>query len=115
MKRRHIPASERLAILERDGGCCYWCGQPIAGKAWDVEHELCLALGGTDEKMDENLRPIHRKKCHPAKTAEDAKKIAKAKRMQQRSAGIPRQSRHPLPGGRNDRLKRKVGGGVVPR
>lgn len=116
MTRRRISAKERLAIFTRAEGKCHICGHKIdAGlERWDVEHVIPLAMGGTEDKGDENLQPAHYT-CHQFKTAQDSGQIAKAKRMDQRRMGIGRQSSNPLPGGRNDRRKRKLDGTVVDR
>lgn len=76
-RRRRFSAKQRRDFLERHGRRCYWCREPIAdGQPWDIEHELARELGGSDE--DDNLRPIHRKACHPAKTKADRRLIAKS-------------------------------------
>lgn len=112
--RRHISAKERMEIFTRCGGICHICGEKIDGTydAWDVEHVIPIAMGGEDS--GDNLAPAH-DKCHRAKTRQDMGHIAKAKRMQQRASGIRRQSRSPLPGGRQSRWKKKLSGEVVER
>lgn len=114
--RRHISAKERMQIWEREGGICHICGQKIDGarERWDIEHVIPLAMGGDEDRGSLNLKPAH-VKCHGAKTREDKKQIAKAKRMEQRGAGISRHSRNPLPGGRASKWKKKINGEVVPR
>ncbi|MEM6623880.1 MAG: HNH endonuclease [Pseudomonadota bacterium] len=115
--RRRISETEREKIFDRDDGVCHWCGQPIdAGREpWDVEHVIPLELGGTEDKLDPNLRPIHRKGCHTAKTAQDRVKIGKAKRLVRRAKGIRRQARSAFPTNRDGRFKRKLNGEVVLR
>lgn len=114
MKRRRFSETALMRrLLEFDGRCACGCHQKVGGAAgleWD--HVIPLANGGADEI--ENLQPLTRS-CHKKKTAEDAGNIAKAKRMQRREAGIKKQSRWPLRGGRNDTIKRKLDGTVVPR
>lgn len=101
-RRRSIPETEREAIFERAERCCHWCGQEIdAGREpWDVDHVIALELGGTEDKLDENLQPIHRKGCHAAKTRADVAAIAKSKRMQRRAKGIARTAKNKIPGSR---------------
>lgn len=99
-KRRHISARERMAIFIRAEGKCHICGSKIAPtQRWDVEHVIPRELEGTEAPMDENLQPAHQD-CHKPKTAEDARHIAKAKRMRQRESGIARQARQKIPGSR---------------
>lgn len=113
-RRRSISASERARIFTGSGGICHICGHKIDGgrEPWDVEHVIPLEMGGDDH--GDNLQPAHRS-CHKNKTAEDAKHIAKAKRMQQRAMGIKRQSRSRFQTNRDGRFKKKLDGTVVPR
>lgn len=113
MTRRSISTRERVQIFEAASGVCSICGCKIAvGDAWDVSHEVPLALGGEDG--GDNLRPAHRK-CHRHHTAtEDAPRIAKAKRVAAKHIGAVK-SRNPLPFGRGSRLKKKLNGEIVER
>lgn len=53
------------AIVMRDGGACYICGQgQDALDPWEVEHVKPKALGGSDEL--DNLALAHRS-CNRAK------------------------------------------------
>lgn len=107
-RRRHSARALAARLLEFDGKCAC-CGCKIGGAAGlDWDHRIPLAMGGDDTV--ENLQPLCRA-CHRAKTATDAGHIAKAKRMNQREAGIRRQPRNPLPGSRDSGWKAKVGGG----
>ena len=111
--RRRFSAKALLAHLLTFDGRCVDCGHKVGGSAgleWD--HEIPLALGGQD--IIENLQPLCRP-CHRAKTRADQGHIAKAKRQQQRTMGIRKQPRNPLPGSRASKWKRKMDGSVVPR
>lgn len=114
MSRRHISAKERTRVFMSNRGICHICGLKIDGghEAWDVEHVIPLSMGGDD--FGDNLQPAH-VKCHKAKTRADAGHNAKGNRMEQRGIGVKRQSRHPLPGGKSSRWKRKINGEVVRR
>lgn len=113
MTRRKWTAKRRLAVFESHGGKCHLCGEKIDGtkERWDLEHLIPLAIGGED--IESNVAPAH-VSCHKVKTVVDAGNIAKANRIRAKHQGA-HVSKHPLPGGRNSKLKRKVGGGVVPR
>jgi len=114
MTRRSISATRRLRIFEAAGGKCHICGQKIQGlhEPWEVEHIIPLALGGDDE--DHNMAPAHIA-CHGQKTRDEAPRIAKSRRMRQRSAGIPRTVRRPIPGSRRSPWKKRLDGTVVRR
>lgn len=114
MTRRSLTAKERLRLFDLHQGRCHLCGGKIDGtrEAWEIEHELALALGGADD--DENRKPAH-VKCHKAKTAVDLGRIAKADREKARHIGARPPSRNPLPGGRGSKYKRTIDGRTVLR
>lgn len=110
-KRKRLSTTERMQLLERENFRCHLCGGDIQpGQAWDVSHEIPLALGGADD--DDNRRAAHRK-CHRDHTATvDHPTIAKAKRNHAKYRGAFVTSQ-PMRGGRNDLLKRRMDGTVV--
>lgn len=114
MTRRRISASERAQIFADALGICHICGLKIDGghERWDVEHVIPLAMGGDEAKGSKNLQPAH-VKCHKAKSAVDVQHIGKAKRMQQRRAGIPKKSRNPIPGSKGSGMRKKMDGTVI--
>jgi hypothetical protein len=68
------------AFLEAHGGICYWCRLPITDlHDMDIEHVIARELGGSDEP--ENLKPIHRRVCHTAKSKLDKGLISKSNRV----------------------------------
>lgn len=113
MTRRRFSSTALMARLLSFDGKCAACGCKTGGAnglEWD--HIIPLKLGGEDTL--ENLQPLC-KACHKPKTAEDLKHIAKSKRMQQRQAGIPRQSRSSFKTNRDGPLKKKITGEVIRR
>lgn len=111
--RRRISTRERVDIFGRNNGICHLCSMKIdAGQEWDVSHDTPLEMGGADE--GDNLKPAHRR-CHRHHTATvDVPVIRKTQRKEARHLGA-KQSRNPLPGGRNSPLRKKLNGQVVPR
>ena len=94
-KRPHISKATRALILERDGGRCYLCGEPIVGEDFDADHELARELGGSDDPS--NLRPAHRL-CHRKKTKSDVKLIAKSNRVRRKHGPVElRKAKKPIP------------------
>lgn len=82
VKRARIGKRLRAEVWAKTGGICYLCEVQINdGEYWEVEHELALALGGTNDLL--NLFPAH-KACHKRKTAQDRKLIAKSNRIRRR-------------------------------
>lgn len=110
-RRKPITRKQRVAVFMAASGCCYICGQKLRGEAWDVEHPLALALGGSDDIAD--LRPVCRP-CHKAKSATDKGAIEKGKRVRDRHIGAKR-SKTPMPFGRGSKWKKKMNGEVVER
>ena len=112
MTRRSWTARRRLALFEAHGGKCHLCDCKIGvGEAWDVEHIIPVGLGGDDDEG--NCAPAH-KACHKAKTKTDKGTMAKANRVRAKHKGAT-VSKNPLPGSKNSKWKRKIGGGWVPR
>ncbi len=109
--RKRLSARERERIYDSTYGCCDICHQPIwLGERWEVSHRIPLAAGGED--APENRFPVHYK-CHRRQTSEvDAPLIAKTRRQRQKALGIRSTSR-PMPGGKDDPIKHKIGGGRV--
>lgn len=113
MRRIRISTTRRLAIFNAHGGICHLCNQKIDGKGWDVSHAIPLAMGGADDET--NMLPAHRV-CHRVETStKDVPQIAQAKRREALHRGAKSPSPHPLPFGKTDSRKAKMGGGVEPR
>lgn len=106
------PPRVRLRVFEAHGGICALTGRKIqTGEAWDLDHIQALTNGG--ENRESNLQPAL-KEAHKEKTARDVAQKSKDRRVRSKHIGI-HQSKCPLPGGRNSKFKRKIGGGVVLR
>lgn len=91
--RRMTPARRARIIAAHDGVCAYPQCEVTVGL--EVDHVICLALGGTD--ADENLEPL----CsdhHKAKTARDKGLIAKAKRRALKDQGLFPKARQTIRG-----------------
>ena len=74
---RHQPRHTRAArarntaVVTRDGGICYLCGQPGADTA---DHVIPLSQGGADHPA--NMAAVHDRTephCHKLKTQREAK------------------------------------------
>ncbi|MGF9759480.1 HNH endonuclease [Microvirga sp. 0TCS3.31] len=111
--RRKLTPHRRLRIWERAAGVCVLCGGQIDGvrERWIVEHIRALELGGADELA--NMAPAH-EECALAKTREDHRRTARAKRQKIRHIGAEAPKR-PLPFGRASRWKRTLSGEIIPR
>ncbi len=100
-------------VLAQDGICGCGCGVKLgaAGEAIEFDHTQALINGG--ENRESNLRAL-RRPCHKSKTRQDVAQKSTEARKRSKHLGLHK-SRNPLPGGRNGPLKKKIGGGVVPR
>lgn len=107
-----IPDRVRLRVFRDHGGRCAISGRKIGpGDAWDVDHEVPLALGG--EHRESNLRPVLRTE-HRKKTATNVAAKAKADRAAKKNAGIGKTKR-PMPGSRASKWRRRMDGSVERR
>jgi len=113
-KRLSTRDSERLydkARGDRRYPICPRCRLPVfSTDRWHAGHELSpLLCGRNDADQVEHAR------CNLRFSAEvEVPLIAHNKRVRQRFIGAFR-TRYPMPGGRDDRVKRKIDGSVVPR
>lgn len=110
-KRGSLSARRKLAIWERERGCCMLCGIKLMTGQFIYEHVRALELGGTD--TDDNIR-LTCKPCATEKTKKDHSTAAKAKRSKASVLGL-KQSKTPLPFGKGSKWKRKLDGTVVLR
>ena len=87
--RRSFTTKQRAAVFSGHGGICAICqGKIQVGQAFDIDHVIPLALGGTNDAT--NLRPAHAK-CHrgtDSKTSDDVKAIIRADRLAKKHFGI---------------------------
>jgi hypothetical protein len=86
--RKSFSAKNRARIFALHDGICGISKRKIqAGEAWEIEHRIALALGGTNE--DENLYPAL-VEPHKGKTRTDKGAIAKCKRIERKSNPLTR-------------------------
>lgn len=111
--RREFSKKIKLAAWERSGGRCETCTAKLFPGNTHYDHLIPDGLGG--EPTLANCRAVCRA-CHGVKTAkEDVPAIAKAKRRQLARAGIKKRKRHSWGYGKDDPMKKKITGEVVPR
>jgi len=92
--RKSFSAKDRARIFALYDGICGISKRKIqAGEAWEIEHRIPLALGGTND--DDNLYPAL-VEPHKGKTRTDKGAIAKCKRIEARLNGT-RRERKPIP------------------
>lgn len=107
-----VPPRVRLRIFDAHNGICHISGIKIlGGQPWELEHIKALANGG--EHRESNMAPALKDK-HKAKTADDVAEKSAVATKRKKHLGIAK-SRHPMPGGKGSRFKRKMDGTVVPR
>jgi 5-methylcytosine-specific restriction endonuclease McrA len=110
-KRGNLSQRRKLAIWEREHGKCMVCGVKLMTGGFIYEHVRALELGGTD--TDDNIR-LTCKPCATSKTKIDHQTAGKAKRKKASYLGL-KESRTPLPLGKNSKWKKKLNGQVVLR
>lgn len=115
--RRGLSSTDREKLYDRCRGenefpLCNipFCGRPVrVGERWVESHfPVPFALGGTETGVaHERCNKLYAEKV-------EVPVIAKAKRGRQKFIGAYR-TRYPMPGGRDDTVKRTMSGRVVPR
>lgn len=76
MYSRRVSKKTRLEIYERDEGICRECECEV-GKEYAIDHDLALALGGTNEPANLQLLCIP---CHKLKTKYDSRRRSRRPR-----------------------------------
>ena len=111
MTRQEFSKSIKLAAWERSKKHCDECRLPVIGTA-EYDHRIPCGLGGTNDL--DNCQVLC-KKCHRRKTSTlDVPVIAKSVRIEEKRAGVRRQSR-PMPGSRKSNFKKRMDGTVEKR
>lgn len=113
-KRGRLSTRTRLSVWEREKGKCHRCGKTIQaalGEGFIIEHLRALELGGADDPSNMVLSCTP---CGIEKTKDDHSRAAKAKRQKARHLGL-KESKSPLPYGRQSPFKRKLDGTIVRR
>jgi 5-methylcytosine-specific restriction endonuclease McrA len=108
-----VPLHVRVRQFERDEGICQCgCDRPIfPGDKWETDHTTAIINGG--ENRESNLRTLLGA-CHKAKTKQDVAEKAMVYRKRAAHLGL-KKSKHPMPGGKQSKFKRRMDGTVVPR
>lgn len=110
-RRGSLSARKKLAIWEKEKGCCMLCGIKLKTGGFIYEHVRALELGGED--TEDNIR-LTCKPCATEKTKNDHSMAAKAKRQKANTLGL-KTSKTPLPFGKGSKWKKKLDGSVVRR
>ena len=115
-KTDDTPIPQRVkarVFLAQDGICGCGCGVKMAqsGEGVDYDHITALINGG--ENREGNIQAL-RRPCHKAKTRRDVAKKSVTARKRANHLGI-REAKHPLPGSRKSKWKRKISGEVLRR
>lgn len=108
--RREFSAKTKTAVAQRANGRCEICTRLLLYGEAEYDHRIPCNLGG-DDSLGNCVYTC--KSCHKAKTKNDVRDIAKAKRNYRRAHGIRKASRFAC--SRNSKFKKKIDGSVVPR
>lgn len=49
IKRKNFSANDRKNIYRKTNGCCYLCGEFVDFDSFEIEHQIPLAKGGTND------------------------------------------------------------------
>lgn len=107
-----IPPRVKLRLFTLARGRCAHCNRSIqVGEIWDCDHKVALANGGTHSES--NLQVLC-SWCHKAKTKTDVAEKSATYQSRKRHLGL-KKSKHPMPGSRQSKWKRKMDGTLVRR
>ena len=111
-RRRTLTTLQRAAFFLERGGRCEApdCRRKIGTEAWDIDHIVPVANGGSND--DDNLQLLCAS-CHKRKTAKDVRTIRKGNRVRANHLGA-RRSRNPMLGSRHhpSKLRKRMDGRV---
>lgn len=118
--RKGFTPKQRKGVWDAYDGKCAGCDEPLK-PGWAVDHILPIELGGAHEPKNwQALCGQNVNGCHVAKTRDDIKRIAAARRIRKREhegAKAPKlrsAGKIQSPGFRKD-ISKKFSGAVVPR
>lgn len=78
---RNMTRARRARIMEAHGNECAGCGEVRNPETFEIDHEMPLWLGGSDE--DQNMKP-RCLSCHRIKTAGESAQRAKIERIREK-------------------------------
>ena len=111
--RNEFDGKTKALAFARSGGKCEICTIKLRTGNIQYDHEIPCGLDGSGgEATLDNCRVVCRS-CHGSKTAQDVKRIAKAKRNYRKAHGIYKASRFAC--SRASKWKKKINGEVVER
>ena len=111
--RRAFPAKVKNIAYAMTLGVCEGCTAPLRPGHFTYDHKIPWELS-RDSRV-ENCQVLC-DNCNDTKTSRrDIPLIAKANRQRAKHIGAVDKSRTPLPCGRGSRMKKQIGGRVVPR
>lgn len=114
-RKRFSATALTKRLLEFDGKCADpECRCKLGGSHSRIEWDHIIPLEMRGEDAIDNLQPLCTA-CHKRKTKTDKGHIAKAKRMEQREAGVRRQPKSVIPGSAASGWKRKMNGEWIRR
>jgi len=108
-----VPPRVRLRVFDRLEGLCCVCDGKIVAKRWVCDHRIAIINGG--ENRERNLWPIHETCDWKVKTPADVAEKSKNARVRSKHLGIRKRKGPPMPGSRDSKFKRKIGGGFQRR
>jgi 5-methylcytosine-specific restriction protein A len=111
--RRHFTRKVMSARYDYARECCEACGASLRPGHFDFHHEPPWEIA-RDSRFQ--ACRVLCDLCHDHRSqTRDIPWIAKANRQRDKHRGAMERSRTPLPCGKNSRLKKQVGGRIIPR
>ena len=112
--RRTLTQGQKRDIVHRQSGICPECGEKLNLARQEVEYDHRIPLAISNDNSLDNFDCLHMP-CHKKKTKRDRRDIAKTERIRAKHLGTKAPSRNTIPGSRNSKFQRKVGGKTILR
>ena len=107
-----VPPRVKTRVFDRCKERCGQCGRRIIAETWTCEHLVALINGG--ENRESNLG-VTCSWCLPAKNAADVAEKSDVYEKRVKHIGARPRSRHPVPGSKGTKFRKRMSGEVVLR
>jgi len=110
--RRKLSRKFRMFLYDARHGLCFYCGEPVDRKNFQVVHDEAVAFRGNDKMSNKGI--AHPDPCHSDHTKRENPIIARCDKIGRKHRG-EHKARKPMRCGKTSKWKRKINGQTVRR